>query len=99
MPPSPEFIIGPAFGRTRWRGHAFPENALAISSAAPHPRNPNQEFDDSAATRTRDHGSRPISRARALARAGPGPAYRGPVAVRGRHVSRTVSRTGVSVQA
>jgi hypothetical protein len=26
IPPPPEFIIGPAFGRTRWRGQAFPEN-------------------------------------------------------------------------
>jgi hypothetical protein len=23
IPPLPEFIIGRAFGRTRWRGHAF----------------------------------------------------------------------------
>jgi hypothetical protein len=23
IPPPPEFIIGPAFGRTRWRGRAF----------------------------------------------------------------------------
>src|SRR5260370_37675159 len=28
IPPPPEFIIGPAYGRTRWRGRAFPENAL-----------------------------------------------------------------------